>query len=171
MSKSLSGTYNLMWLSTMQNVSPENTISDTLQSGVSTGFPKLSGSLTNGTGANAANKEYRAQLTLADGTDTDVDLSALADPFGATQSFSLVKWLLIRFVEPATGEYILLSADVTNGWTALLNGGDTDMIPVKDTLLLVDQIDGYVVDGSHKIFRLTNPGANDIVIDLVIIGE
>lgn len=163
---------------TLANILDQVTIQDDLQAGVSTGtggvkLAKLLAELADGTGAGKANKFFHNRYTFAANGNTDIDLQTqTADAFGAAQAFTLIKIFLLRIVTPATGLLLKVMPTAVNGFNALSSGGVTDGVPCHNKLYADSLIDGFVVDGSHKVLRVNNPHATiAIPADLIIIGQ
>jgi len=106
-----------------------NVGSDTSNSG-SFGY---SASLSQGTGANAANKFYADEITIAGGASVDLDLAGvLVDVFSATTTFTKIRLIYIEVVvsDASTGDSISVGGS-TAAFSSFL-GDATDKIKIKN---------------------------------------
>lgn len=159
-------TLDMMLKLTFSKATSMSIIEDKILSG-SSGFASLRHSLSNGTGPNNARYRYRHQHTFVVG-NTDLDLlGGITDDYNVPISFSLLKWILFRVVTPTTGIKLILGNYGANGFQGPI--GTT--LDVKDVELLIDPIDGWTVDGTHRYLRVNNPGAGTVITDVVLIGE
>ncbi|HXH11158.1 MAG TPA: hypothetical protein VNP04_15525 [Alphaproteobacteria bacterium] len=136
---------------------------------------KTSVSLTNGTGANKAQKVFSDRRTLASGANENLDLAgALTDAFGATLTFADIKAIYLSALSTNTTT-VTLTAPATNGYVGLFAAlGDGLNIPPGGAVLLVAPgADGWgvVVAGTGDLLNVANAAGASATYDIVIIGE
>jgi hypothetical protein len=133
------------------------------------GLASLAHILSNGTGANQANKVWYDERTLTASSTDDLDLTNLTLN-GVTVTFSKIKWVILRVVFPATGVKIVFGGAVTNVFLGWLSG-TTPTEDIQDLTIRLANIDGWAVDSTHKIFQLNNPGGTSVTYDIILIGS
>lgn len=128
--------------------------------------------LATGTGASQADKVFSDQRTLNASANETLDLTALADPFGAPLSFAKVKALLIA-ASPNNANDVVIGAAASNPFLAAL-GGTTPTITLKPggAVLLTAPVGGWTVtDSSNDQLKIANSaGGSPVVYDIVLIG-
>lgn len=106
--------------------------------------------LTDGSGANQANKIFTDTRTLAASASETLDLAgSLADAFGATLTFTKVRGLVIAADAANTNDVVVGGAS-SNGFVTPF-GAATDKVKVKPGGLLVlvaPDVNGYAVTAS-----------------------
>lgn len=133
-------------------------------------------SLSDGTGADQADKIWHDSRTLAAGGNDDLDLTALAQTiFGSaiSISFSKVKALLVVNTSTTTGDQLRVGGAAANAFSAPFNGVSASLVLVgpDSPLLLANKKDGWTVTaGTGDILRIHNPTANAITYRIVIVG-
>lgn len=133
--------------------------------------PKLT--LTNGTGANQADKVWSDQITIAASGNSDIDLAGtLTDPFGAALSFARVKLILVVAARTNTNNVVVGGASSTfNTW---VSGTSPAVIVRPGGLLAVGCSDATayeVTATSADVLRLSNSGAgSSVTCDVAIVG-
>lgn len=132
-------------------------------------------SITDGTAANQAQKQWTAKITLA-ATTLDIDLTnlaAVAQGVGDT-SFAKVKYLRVAIVGGADGDTLLVGGAGSNAWSAPLDT-PTAKEKVQAFGSLTWQNWGpqaaapWAVDSSHKILHVDS-GAATITFTITIYG-
>jgi hypothetical protein len=145
----------------------------------------FSKTLANGTGSGAATKLAVIQAdgssggnpVLAASASDNYDLSALVDPFGTALNFTLVRALYLENLSANTGTVINLAGGASNPWVGSVQplNGTTPALRVyaNGVLLLATTVAAaYVVDSTHKTFKITNEDAvNSAKYKLIIVGE
>jgi hypothetical protein len=127
--------------------------------------------LTDGTGANKAQKAGRRVLTLST-TPTDLDLTAFAGGINsAAINFSLVKQVLIRSLEvtPSVLAFTVTTTPLTNGWTNFLGAGIPSLGPYEFSLRM-HHTNGIAVTPTNKVLRLTALSGAP-TCEVLIVGE
>lgn len=157
---------------TRKNVGTLNTATEPLATGVS-GFDAITKSLTTGTGSGQGNRFYAVEATATAGSDTDYDLTSLTDSNGASINFAKIKWFVLVLDAPVTGAYLVwlgtdtgLSNPVTF-WKA----ANTDNTNLNSVNVMTSDVDGWVIDGTHKVLRLNNPTASSITYRMLLVGN
>lgn len=169
MADTLTASWSAQLAMTFTKATSQNPIVDQFTTGAN-GIADLAKNLANGTGAGNARYRYHKQYTTGATTNNDLDLTNLTDDFGVTINFGLIKWFLVRIVTPATGAKLTIGNSGANDFVGWF-GAATHTLEVRDQVFMVNQIDGFTVDGTHKILRIRNPGASSVIYDVVIIGE
>jgi hypothetical protein len=132
-------------------------------------------SLTDGTGAGAADRLYEAQATIAASGTSDLDLAGvLTDVFGATLTFVRIKGLYIA-ASAANTNNVVVGAAATNQWATLLNTTGTIQIRPGACALFIagsaDTVGWTVTGGTGDLLRIANGGAGtSVTYDIAIIG-
>jgi len=116
--------------------------------------------LTDGTGANQANKMYVATRTLVASASEDLDLSgALTNQFGDTISFTAIKGIKITLLPTTAASSITIGAAASHAWVGFL-GSATDTITIRNGysfgLLGTDAAGMTVTNASSDILTVTN---------------
>ncbi len=170
MANTLNATLDPQLRVTFAQALTQGTLTDALVSGGAS-LASLKKTLSNGTGANKAQLRHSKQYSFAPG-NTDLDLTSLATdrPPGGNQTFALIQWFILRLFAPATGIKLLVGNYGTNGWLGGLDAVTTTK-EVRDTLIDVNQIDGWTVSGSLRYLRINNPGGAAVNADLILVGQ
>jgi hypothetical protein len=160
----LNATAKVSW--TFQDALDLTTVSDNSNLNLSTDY-------TDGTSAGKADKIWSDKRTLAAAGNDDLDLTALTDTiFGATRTVTLVKLKGVFIYNPTStaGDFLWLGGSVTNAHANLF-GDATDKIKIGPLgkIMIESPTDGLAVDGTHKILRITNGGANTITDYRIVI--
>lgn len=129
-------------------------------------------SLTDGAGANQANRVFTDQRTVAASANDDLDLAgSLTDVFGATLTFARIKGMLIRSSPSNTQNFAVGGG--TNPF-ATWAGGTAPTITVRPGgvfVLVAPDATGYAVTaGTADILRIANGAGNPVTYDVVLIG-
>lgn len=137
------------------------------------GFAPIQLDLTTGTGDLGANQWYLGQRTLAATTGENLDLRSIANKLGSVV-LAKVRGILVRIVEPDGTKALRVGPqNQSNAWQGPFAVADADGWLRVDWLLLLASgyADGLgVVDATHKILRVYNPGAGSVTYDLFLIG-
>ena len=127
----------------------------------------------NGTAAGKVDLIHARQYTLA-GSPTTLDLTNLLDLSGAAASFARVRELVVQVVTATGGFDLTLGNAASNAWAAFWGATGTDKVFAGTIRYFTDPTSvgsgvGAVVTGSSKNLKL-DPGANTIVVNLIIAG-
>jgi hypothetical protein len=137
-------------------------------------LPDRAWRLEHGTGSGQGNVWYLARRTVADGADDDIDLAGgVSDYRGVTITFTAVKRLLIRIVEPDGTKVLRVGPQgVTNGWQGPWGGtGATVYEMVLEETDHRNSFGGWVVTaGTGDILRIHNPGVDPVTYAIWIVG-
>lgn len=131
-------------------------------------------SITDGTGANEADKIWHDRRTLAASASETLDLSGLTHTlFGSTVTIDLakVKCLFIKNLATSPGEELLAGGAASDAFEVPFGnvaGGVVEVGP-NSPLLLAHLLDGWTV-GSDVNLKIANTGSGDITYDIVIVG-
>lgn len=131
--------------------------------------------LANGASADEADTIWSDQRTVAAGANDDLDLTNLTHTlFGSTLTIDLAAVKAILLVNTATtsGDTLQLDSSVANACTAPFGGSATSLVQIgaDSALLLSSKKDGWTVDSTHKIVRVTNTSADAIIYSIVVLG-
>jgi hypothetical protein len=138
-------------------------------------FPSLSIDLTDGTGADQANKWYRKYVTLGASASTSIDLigSTDTDPFGQANNLTRVVAFLVAIVDPDGTKAIRVGPQGgANPFVGPFNAS-TAYLTVKYWHLSVEpSATGWAVTGgSNDTFHLNNPSASSVSFVVWILGS
>jgi hypothetical protein len=140
----------------------------------SNGFSSWEYALTNGTGSGNANEVYIGRHTITAGGGSSIDLAgSLTNPLGQTITFATIKALLIIVRSPDGTKKVLVGPqNVANTWQGPFGGtGATAYEEVYEIFLKATRYTGWTVTaGTGDLLRITNPGASDVDVDVLIIG-
>jgi len=132
--------------------------------------------LTDGAGANQANKLFADTRTLAASATENLDLSGvLVDAIGAQLAFTKIKGLLIRAAAANVNNVIVGGLNAAAFGVVSLFGVDPSSLIVRPggfVLLAAPDAAGYAVTaGTGDLLKIANSGAGSAVTyDVVIIG-
>lgn len=129
--------------------------------------------LTDGTGANKAQKIGVADFSLAAAASQTFDLTAFPG-IVANVNFTLIKFLMAWHAGILAGDILDLGADgvITNPWVApWLGTNPRSRIFSGAPVFLGSPVSGFVVDATHKNFAVKNNGAGTIAGSILVIGE
>ncbi len=146
-----------------------------LASSISVGFKPAQPAGTAGAADNV-DVPFIKTLTLS-ATPTVLDLTNLTDPYGVPISFARVRSVYIKNRSTTDGQNVLFgfSGTTTNAWTALVSNPGQNTIhastATNDGVFyhVASTSTGMVVSSSNKLLNL-DPGANTIVVDVIILG-
>lgn len=133
------------------------------------------GAITFGSGTGAGNVNggpFCTPLTVPAGTTTQVNLrdGSVADIGGAAVVLSKVKYLFLS-IETAGGTINFGPQGLSNAIQLNYHGvSASDYLPITTQHVIADPT-GWVVDASHCILGLNNPGASSVNCILVGAGE
>lgn len=127
--------------------------------------------LNSGTGASQVDLIWTSARTLAISTPVTLDLRALVGDTG-TVAFSKIRYMHIVNLESVAGRKVTLGNDGgSNTWFAPWSGSTvTEEIPPGSPWCKCNFIDGWVVDATHKDFKLA-PGAYAVSLQILIAGN
>lgn len=133
--------------------------------------------------AKGGNESGRVIVTLAGGANTTVDLTAIKDQLGSTVSLARGKWISFRNLAAADDSVNVTSTPSTcvqvggsgaNDWLSQGAAGAATFGPAAATWAVnlrtggrltldagPDDANGCVVDGTHKLIKLTNLDATN----------
>lgn len=131
--------------------------------------------MANGTSASQVDKTWGDTRTVASGADDDIDLRALTETIlGSTITTTLAKlrYLFIWNETATTGDYLFIDASVTNAFTGMFVGVTTGKDPIgpASPFVKANIVDGWTVDGTHKVLRIHNAGTHTITYHILIAG-
>lgn len=134
-------------------------------------------SLSDGVGADQADKIWHDTRSLASGAHDDLNLGALAQSlFGGTVTIALAKVKLIVVIHRGTaaGEKLVVGGATSQAFAAPFGGSATGQVEVgPDSLLVLSQRkDGWAVGaGTADLLRIGNPAsAAPVTYSVVIVG-
>lgn len=129
--------------------------------------------LTDGTGANQADKLWHDQRVIAASATDTLDLAGtLVDALGDTVTLARVKAVLV-VADAANGDDVNVQQPATNGVPLFLAAGDgIGVKPGGAFLWVAPDADGVVVtDGTGDLLDLVNVNAaGQATVDIVIVG-
>lgn len=131
-------------------------------------------SLSDGTGANEADKIWHDRRTLSASASETLDLSALTHTlFGSTVTIDLakVKCLFIKNRATSPGDELVIGGAASNAFEVPFGNvaGGVVAVGPNSPLLLANLTDGWTV-GSDVNLKIANTGSGDITYDIVIVG-
>lgn len=170
----LSATFDLDARGLLSRDDTISIVNDPVQSGQNS-FPDMSVEITDGTGASQANRWYRSQQTLAAGANLDLDLAGgITDPFGATVTFTAVKWIILAVVSPDGAKSLRIGPQgLANAFQGPHGGvAAGNYVTVKYFQKFLDYSAGgwAVTAGTGDILRINNPGAVSVTFSIWIGG-
>lgn len=130
--------------------------------------------ITNGTGANQADKMFHDQRTLSASATENLDLAGvLADLFGDTITLARIKALIV-YAAPGNTNDVLVGGAAANQWLSWV-GDATDVVKVKPggiLVLVAPDATGYVVAGgtADQLKIANSAGSTSVTYDIVIVG-
>ena len=137
-------------------------------------FDAITMELTNGTGTGQANSKWEDTRTLAASGNDDLDLAGgLTDAFGATITFTKIKFLVVTLDAPdGTLSLRVGPQGVANAWQGPFGGtGATVYKTVTQAEILVFDKYGFsVTAATGDILRINNPSASSVVYHIFMIG-
>lgn len=130
--------------------------------------------LTDGTGANQADRVFHDQRTLTASATEDLDLAgSLTDAYGATITFAKVKAILVKAAAGNTNN-VNVTRPAANGVPLYLAASDGVGIPPSGCLLLAGPGAAglaTVTAGTGDLLTFTNSaGGTPVTYDVVIVG-
>lgn len=138
-------------------------------------FPSLTIDLTDGTGADQANKWFRKYITLTAGASTSIDLvgGSDTDPFGQVNNLTRVVAFLVAIVDPDGTKAIRVGPQAgANPFVGPFNAS-TAYLTVKYWHLSAEpSATGWAVTGgANDTFHLNNPSASSVSFVVWILGS
>ena len=133
----------------------------------------VSKALTNGTGANQADRVFSDQRTIAASATDSLDLSGtLTDAFGAAVTFARIKMVLVTAAATNVNN-VNVTRPASNGVPLFLAAGDG--VPVRPGGMFcwacTDATGVAVTAGTGDLVDIVNSGAgSSVVYDIVVIG-
>lgn len=129
--------------------------------------------LTNGTGANQADRVFSDQRTITASSTDSIDLSgSLTDAFGATVTFARVKLVLVTAAATNVNN-VNVTRPASNGLPLFLAAGDGIAVRPGGVFCwaCTDATGVAVTAGTGDLLDIVNSGAgSSVVYDVVIIG-
>lgn len=130
--------------------------------------------LTDGVGANKAQKVGSMSTVLASGASFTFDLRVFSGQ-GGNIAFGKAKALIFINSGIIEGDTIVWGNDgaVANFFDAPFLGANPRLVQPKDgfMVLATGSAGGWLVDATHRNIKATNTGTNNVVIGLTVIGE
>lgn len=130
--------------------------------------------LTNGTGANQADKVFSDQRTLSASSSESLDLAgSLTDAFGATITFARIKLIMIS-ASSANANNVLVGGAASNQFINWV-GDATDVVVIRPGgvfLLAAADATAYAVTAATgDLLKVANSGSGtSVTYDVVLIG-
>ena len=148
---------------------------DSVTAGVND-FPSLAIDYTDGTSSNQAKTYFIDSRALAATTTESLDLAgSLADPFGTTITFTVIKEIVIAIVSPDGSKKLRVGPqNVANAWQGPFGGtGATVYIEFFHHWKMPSEpYTGYTVTaGTGDLLVINNPTASSITYGIIIVGE
>lgn len=129
--------------------------------------------LSEGTGANQANRVWHDQRTLAASGTENLDLAgSLTDPFGVTITLAKLKAILVQAAAGNTNN-VHVAQHATTGVPLFLAAGDGIRVKPGGLFFWIAPDAGgiAVTDTSADMFTVSNSGAgSSVTYDIVVIG-
>lgn len=137
-----------------------------------------SSQLTSGTGAGKANLKYSAQLIIAGGANTTLNLSALIDTFGDTLNFVRIKEFYLELNSITTASSIKVGGAVSNAfagiWQAPGTANNDTFITLNNGVSMHFGVDagatGFVVGTNVNLEITNNDSTNSATVNICIVG-
>ncbi len=125
----------------------------------------------NGTASGQANRIFRDQRTLADGTNESLDLAGvLTDPFGTVLTFVKVKVILIENL--STTQTLTVGGAASNqfiNWVGTAT--DTIKIPPGGFFAIAAPVAGFAVTAATgDLLKVANSAGASCIYNIIIIG-
>ncbi len=131
-------------------------------------------STTTGTTVDLADVIWHDQRTLTASSNDDIDLSALTRSiYGSSvaSAFVRVKGIYICNTNTVTGDYLRIDSSVTNGFVGwCVNATSKCEIGPDSVCILASKKDGWTVDGTHKVLRITANSSHTVIYNIAIFG-
>lgn len=132
-------------------------------------------SLTDGTGANQAQKFFRDQRSVNASSNDDLDLAgSLLDPFGQTLTFTVVKGIWISS-DAANTSNLTIGNAASNQFATWLGAATHTVGPILPGgwfgIYRPDAAGYTVTAGTGDLLRIANGSGGTAVYDIIIIGE
>jgi len=164
MAQSISGSLEIRYRQTYNNVLDLETFSSSLDERIQQAF-------TNGTGANKAQASWTDRRSLLTTTSEEIDLRALTNGFG-TLTATKIKALIIRVRTTTPGYRLLVGGAASNAWEAwTTQTGSIIRVGAGSQLVISDWIDGLIVDATHKMLKIENPSGGTVEYDIIVLCE
>lgn len=130
--------------------------------------------LTNGTGANQADRIYSDQNTLGASATVDLDLAGtLTDAFGATVTFARIKFIMVTAAAGNTNN-VVIGAAATNQFVNWVGAGTHTVAVRPGGVFCIGATDATayaVTAGTGDLLRIANSAAgSSVTYDIVIVG-
>lgn len=135
--------------------------------------------LTDGTGANKANRLWHGKRTLAATTSENIDVydlgSIAEDTLGQTVAIAKIKFIRIQNLNTTTGNKLLIGGEgTTAAWNAPFNASDTAKVEIGPGGVweMGSPVDGFTVtDVASHLLKIDNPGSASIDYEIILVGE
>lgn len=157
---------------------PTPVLSASATFGAGTTPPNGTFNTTTGTGVAQTNAVYKRAITaLAAGANLDIDLlggTGELDQLNLALAFARVRWLYLEVTTPGLTTALRIGPQaVANAWQGPWGGvAAGNYAQCAHIFHLTDNYDNWpVVDGTHKIVRINNPGAAAVSGTLLIGGH
>ena len=146
-------------------------------------LPRTPINLTDGTGANKANRIWHDKRTLANATSETIDMFDLAisggaageDHLGQAVQFAKIKFIRIQNLNTTAGNKLLIGGEGSAAaWNSPFNASDTakNEIGAGGVWEMGSPVDGFTVtDVSNHLLKVDNPGSASIDYEIIIVGE
>lgn len=112
------------------------------------------------------NAQYGAQLTIAAGGNTTLDLTALTNQANEAANFTTpgVQGILLL----PTGSSVVLEPGGTNGLTWFLGGTTPSLTLDSGDVFYLGKAVATTVNSTHKTLKLSNPGGSPLTLNIIL---
>jgi hypothetical protein len=170
MATTFSGTLEVAFALQVVDAGTVTTVTDRVSAGVG-GFDAITKTYTNGTGSGAAQKLYYTEASILTTADSDIDLQNLTNRLGVAVSFTNIKGVVLVFDTPATTKKVVFQGSVVTNPVGLWKDDETTDEDIHDVCVRLNSVDGWTVDGTHKVIRLHNPGLTTVTYRICVWGS
>lgn len=138
-------------------------------------WPEVTHEFEDGTADGKANEIYLAQLTIAAGATTSIDLSGTTydNPFGEDLALTAVRAIVVTVEEPSSSKVVRVGPqNVANAAQLWFGGtGATCYEEVYNSVFRFRSTGGWTVTaGTGDLLPINNPGASSVVVNVLVIG-
>lgn len=131
--------------------------------------------LANGTGSGYANFAWQDQLTITASSSSTIDLRALTDEFGTSQTVARVKVFAVRLnASSDTSATLNVGAAASNPWAAPFAAtNDVAVVRYQGWLVFAcKDATAYVTSTTSKDVKIANNSSTQsVTVDVVVVGE
>lgn len=120
-------------------------------------LPAVQISLTHGTGANQADKQYLKKHTIANGATDLHDLKALTDFQGAALDFAKIKYVGVFVISPDGTKLLRVGPQAASNAFTGFWGDASDYEKVYHSQEWKEPVAGLATSGTDKVLAVHNP--------------